>query len=107
VQPLDRPAAGVRQRLDDGRGPHAGRVEQRDQAVGGFEVGAGGGEVLADRLRRRAADDQVVLVAVDHLARSLTSVATLSMMAVAAKPVGRSARAASSASAGRDHRTAM
>ena len=68
VQPLDRPAAGVGQRLDDRRGPDADRVEQRDHRRRGVEVGAGGGEVLADRLGRRAGDDQVADVAVDHLA---------------------------------------
>jgi len=68
VQPLDRAPAGVGQRLDDGRSPHADRVEQGDQRGGGVEVGAGGGEVFADRLGRRAGDDQVVRMAVDHLA---------------------------------------
>ena len=68
VQPLDRPAAGIGQRLDDRRRPDADRVEQGDHRRRGLEVGARGREVLADRLRRRAGDDQVADVAVDDLA---------------------------------------
>ena len=68
VQLLDRPAAGVGQRLDDRRRPHADRVEQRDHRGRGLEVGARRREVLADRLRRRAGDDQVADVAIDDLA---------------------------------------
>ena len=68
VKPLDGLPAGVRQRLDDRRCPHACRVEQGDERGGGVEVGARLGEVLADRLRRRSGDDQIFRVPVDHLA---------------------------------------
>ena len=68
MQPLDRPAAGIRQRLDHRRGPDADRVEQRDHRGRGLEVGARRREVLADRLRRRAGDDQIADVAIDDLA---------------------------------------
>ena len=68
VQLLDRPAAGIGERLDDRRCPHADRVEQGDHRGRGLEVGARRREVLADRLRRRAGDDQIADVAVDDLA---------------------------------------
>ena len=68
VQPLDRLAAGVGQRLDHRRGPHAGRVEQRDLARGGARGRRGWRRSARGWPRRRAGDDQVAQVAVDHLA---------------------------------------
>ena len=64
---IGRPPASDK-RLDDRRGPDADRVEQRDHRGRRLEVGARRREVLADRLRRRAGDDEVADVAIDDLA---------------------------------------
>jgi hypothetical protein len=100
VQPLDRPAPRIGQGLDHGRGPDAHRIEQGDHRRRRLEVGAGVRKMLADRLGGGPDHDQVAQVPSMIWPRSFTSVAMLSMIAVAAnradRPGCRRSRASSS-----------